>query len=142
MGQRHQIYVIARVRCKGETTSHRRCIAAYHHQWCYGRTALRSLSRFLRIASQPDNALMIRRDIASVQGNWGEVLADAPRDYDYVPCPFVAYLLHLAWTVNFSDSPVYVAEFSSFSNNVLNAKMQTSQGGMSTGLRKASNDQY
>ncbi|VDC07162.1 unnamed protein product [Peniophora sp. CBMAI 1063] len=137
MGQRHQVYVIARVRRKDETTGHRRCVAAYHHQWCYGRTALQLLSRFLKLISQPDNAQMIRREIANVQGNWGEVPAPpayAPRSReDYVPCPFIAYLLQLSWNVNLDDDPVYVAG-TTFSNAVLDARMETSQGDNNDGI--------
>ncbi|KZV67714.1 hypothetical protein PENSPDRAFT_611006 [Peniophora sp. CONT] len=132
MGQRHQIFVLARVRSKGEATGHRRCVAAYHHQWCYGRIALQCLSRFLRLASQPENFAMIRRDIANVQGDWGEVPAEDIRGI-YVPCPFIAYLLQLAWNVNLDDVPVYVAGVS-FSNAVLDARMQSSGGDNNDGI--------
>ncbi|VDC07179.1 unnamed protein product [Peniophora sp. CBMAI 1063] len=127
MGQHHHIYVIALVRRKDETTGQRRCIAAYHHQWCYGLTALLCLSRFLRLASQPDNALMIRREITRVQGRWGEMPVEAAAE-GYVPCPFTAYLMQLSWNVNLNDVPVYVAG-TTFSNNILDARMQTPQIG-------------
>ncbi|KZV67487.1 hypothetical protein PENSPDRAFT_688104 [Peniophora sp. CONT] len=137
MGQRHQIFVIACVRRKGETTGQRRCVAAYHHQWCYGLTALYCLSRFLRLASQPENSLMIRRDIASVQGNWGEVPQVATevkiRKECYVPCPFIAYLMQLAWNVNLDDVPVYVAG-TTFTNSVLDARMQSSGAANNDGI--------
>ncbi|VDB96757.1 unnamed protein product [Peniophora sp. CBMAI 1063] len=134
MGQRHQIYVIARVRCEDETTGHRRCVAAYHHQWCYGRTALHLLSRFLRLISQPDNVQSIRREIANVQGNWGEEPAEvAVGREDYVPCPFIAFLLHLAWNVNLDDVPVYVAG-TTFSNAVQDVRMDTSDGHNDDGI--------
>ncbi|KZV73359.1 hypothetical protein PENSPDRAFT_750106 [Peniophora sp. CONT] len=132
MGQRHQIFIVARVRSKGEKTGHRRCVAAYHHQWCYGRTALQCLSRFVKLASQPDNAASIRRDLANVDGNYVEESADE-EEREYVPCPFIVYLVQLAWNVNLDDVPVYVAGVS-FDNAVLDARMYTGDGDNNDGI--------
>ncbi|KAJ4319809.1 hypothetical protein N0V84_006190 [Fusarium piperis] len=57
MGQRHQLFVIARV------GKHYRSLAAVHHQWLYGVSALRSSLRLLRIFSDPGNRLALEHEL-------------------------------------------------------------------------------
>ncbi|WAO92210.1 hypothetical protein NCS54_00970600 [Fusarium falciforme] len=57
MGQRHQLFVIARV------GKHYRSLAAVHHQWLYGVSALRSCLRLLRIFSDPGNRLALKHEL-------------------------------------------------------------------------------
>ncbi|KAI8664527.1 hypothetical protein NCS55_00961800 [Fusarium keratoplasticum] len=57
MGQRHQLFVIARV------GKHYRSLAAVHHQWLYGVSALRSCLRLLRIFSDPGNHLALKHEL-------------------------------------------------------------------------------
>ena len=75
MGQRHQAFVIARVRPHSADSStgtppKYHCIAALHHQWCYGRLALQAAYRFITKAMQMNNAQIIRAEIASIQGKY------------------------------------------------------------------------
>ncbi|KAK0190980.1 hypothetical protein F5146DRAFT_1121358 [Armillaria mellea] len=68
MGQRHQVSAIAKVIPKGYTRAYYRCIAAWHHQWCYGTLPLKATRRFLTLLKQKNNAEIvldeIRRDPA------------------------------------------------------------------------------
>ncbi|KAK7425042.1 hypothetical protein QQZ08_008318 [Neonectria magnoliae] len=57
MGQRHQLFVIARV------GSHYRTLAAVHHQWLYGVSALRSCRRLLRIFSDANNRITLKHEL-------------------------------------------------------------------------------
>ena len=57
MGQRHQLFVIARA------GKHYRSLAAIHHQWLYGVSALRSCLRLLRIFSDPANRLALKHEL-------------------------------------------------------------------------------
>ncbi|EMD41065.1 hypothetical protein CERSUDRAFT_91822 [Gelatoporia subvermispora B] len=98
MGQRHQAFIIARVRSrprKGAQTSapKYRCIAALHHQWCYHTGLLRATRRLLDLVRQKENADIIRMEIRSIEHRnrvtWG--------DDCWTPCPFTAALLAFAW---------------------------------------------
>ncbi|KAL5592420.1 hypothetical protein FOBRF1_013446 [Fusarium oxysporum] len=57
MGQRYQLFVIARV------GNYYRPLAAIHHQWLYGVSALRSCRRFLRISSDPSNRIALKHEL-------------------------------------------------------------------------------
>ena len=102
MGQRHQVFLIARVNSKAHEKTpakicHYRCIAAFHHQWCYGRLPLKAARRFLTLAKQKDNAQIIREEL---------------RNFDnatslHVPCPYSLFLLATAWTVDLTPGSEY-----------------------------------
>lgn len=57
MGQRHQLFVIARI------GKYYRPLAAIHHQWLYGMSALRSCRRLLRIFSDPSNRNALKHEL-------------------------------------------------------------------------------
>ena len=57
MGQRHQLFVIARI--KGQY----RQLCAIHHQWLYGHTALRRCLTLLRIFQHPVNRLPLQQEL-------------------------------------------------------------------------------
>lgn len=57
MGQRHQLFVIAKVNGKY------RSLAAVHHQWLYGPTALRRCRGLLDIFSNPKNAISLQEEL-------------------------------------------------------------------------------
>lgn len=57
MGQRHQLFIIARL------GKHYRSLAAVHHQWLYGVSALRACLRLLRIFSDPSNRLALKHEL-------------------------------------------------------------------------------
>ncbi|GAM86214.1 hypothetical protein ANO11243_042260 [Dothideomycetidae sp. 11243] len=58
MGQRHQLFVIARI------GRHYRSLAAVHHQWLYGMTAIRICLRLLRGFGDPANHRALTRELA------------------------------------------------------------------------------
>ncbi|KAI5462110.1 hypothetical protein BGZ63DRAFT_354729 [Mariannaea sp. PMI_226] len=61
MGQRHQLFVIAKV---GE---HYRSLAAVHHHWLYGMSALRQCLLLLQIFSTEANRPMLRQELAMAE---------------------------------------------------------------------------
>jgi hypothetical protein len=105
MGQRHQAFVIARVRPQGSTTANYRCIAAIHHQWCYGRLPLRAAHRFIELVRQPRNAEIIGYEIDAIHDKYGRY--EQEPDMPDVPCPFVSILLQQAFCVDLSKEGSY-----------------------------------
>ena len=130
MGQRHQVYLIARVLSrvaphgKPLDKTRYRCIAALHHQWCYGRLPLWATTRFITLIKQKENAEIIREEINNIHGLYG--IFRTPPKLPEVPCPFVHFLMHSAWTSDLNDPK----EFYESSATVLPAGMGTRQGGM------------
>ena len=120
MGQRHQVFLIARVKSKahGETLAETRyrCIAALHHQWCYGRLPLRAARRFLTLAKQVDNAQIIREELRNFDN------ATSSK----IPCPYSLFLLASAWTVDLTPGEEYNSR-----GHILSAEMGSSDGGSS-----------
>ena len=126
MGQRHQVYLIARVTPHGKPLGETRyrCIAALHHQWCYGRLPLQAATRFINLIKQKENAEIIREEINNIHGLYG-IFRTRPK-LPGVPCPFALFLLHSAWTTDLNDSE----NFYESSGSILLAGMGTRQGGM------------
>jgi hypothetical protein len=130
MGQRHQAFVIARVlpHSPGSAAAPKyRCIAAFHHQWCYGRLPLHATHRFITQVKQRSNAEIIRTEIAAIQGKfgrWGEE-PKLPR----LPCPFTAFLLATNWSTDLENADQAYASGVSFNNAALDADMGSGQGG-------------
>ncbi|KAI0722013.1 hypothetical protein C8T65DRAFT_629987 [Cerioporus squamosus] len=120
MGQRHQAFLIARVRPHGTPPDHpgnRRCIAALHHQWCYGTLPLRAMRRLVTLISQPDNAAIVRAELRAIQGKFDGT------------CPFIATLLLSAWTVDLEEDSFYAS-----SGRLLSAYMGCWDGANNDGL--------
>jgi hypothetical protein len=105
MGQRHQAFVIARIRPHGSTAAKYRCIAAIHHQWCYGRLPLLATHRFLKLVRQPRNAEIVQYEIDAIHGQYGRFKKKPAMPK--VPCPFVSILLQQAFSVELSDENSY-----------------------------------
>jgi hypothetical protein len=95
MGQRHQAFIITRVIPHGGTKPLYRCIAAFHHQWCYGKLPLQATRRLLTLVKQKDNAEIIRAEIQSIHGKYGTI-GTKPK-IPSVPCPYIALLLAISW---------------------------------------------
>jgi hypothetical protein len=130
MGQRHQAFVIARVRPHSgdsSTPPKYRCIAAFHHQWCYGRLPLHATHRFITQVKQKDNAEIIRSEIAAIQGKFGRWKKKP--GLPHFPCPFTAFLLATNWSVDLEDPDAPYASGVSFSNAALEADMGSGEGG-------------
>ncbi|RDX52980.1 hypothetical protein OH76DRAFT_1553682 [Lentinus brumalis] len=107
MGQRHQVFLLARVRPHGAPPGHpgtRRCIAALHHQWCFGSLPLRAMRRLITLISQPDNATVVRAEVRAIQDRYGGPEVDSD-----TPCPFTANLLLTAWTVDLDLESFYAS---------------------------------
>ncbi|KAJ3535280.1 hypothetical protein NMY22_g6559 [Coprinellus aureogranulatus] len=92
MGQRHQLFLIARVRPRPGERKEYRCVAAFHHQWCYGRLPLRCVSRFRHLAKVKANADLIRRDLDNYH-------LGVERSDD-IPCPYISFLASMAFSLD------------------------------------------
>ncbi|EKM59040.1 uncharacterized protein PHACADRAFT_25167 [Phanerochaete carnosa HHB-10118-sp] len=77
MGQRHQAFIVAKVKPHGSSTASYRCIAAYHSQWCYGTLPVRATYRVLSAVKQPENAEVIREELRGIDGKYGPLPAEA-----------------------------------------------------------------
>lgn len=102
MGQRHQAFLIARVRPKHGEPAYR-CIAACHHQFCAGVLPLRAVYHFLRLITQSENAAIVRTELHEIDGKYGRSRQDGGR-MPQVPCPYSVSLLATAWTTNLDPS--------------------------------------
>ena len=131
MGQRHQAFLIARVRPYGVPPEHpgnRRCIAAFHHQWCYGILPLRAMWRLVNLVSQPENAAIIRAEIRALDGKYGGHGREKPTISE-VPCPYTASLLGCAWTTQLGDKDEFYSSGVTLEHALLPAGMDCWAGG-------------
>ncbi|KAF8895917.1 hypothetical protein CPB85DRAFT_206203 [Mucidula mucida] len=78
MGQRHQAFLIAKVVLHGGTKAYYRCIAAWHHQWCYGRLPIDATRRPITLLKQKDNAEIVRDEIVSYKGSMEDLANGQP----------------------------------------------------------------
>ncbi|KAJ7499023.1 hypothetical protein FB451DRAFT_1016034 [Mycena latifolia] len=129
MGQRHQIFIVARVTAHNAKTPRYRCVGAYHHQWCYGRLPLMATRRFISLIKQKDNAEIIEEEIRALQGKYA-LEEDKPR-LPQAPCPYALFLLASAWCV---DLEAHYTSGVSFENSVLDAKMGSTEGDNNEGI--------
>lgn len=88
MGQRHQLFVIARI------SGRYRQLAAIHHQWLYGHTALRRCLDTLKIFGNHSNRLPIEQELIAASkkdDDFWVAPADKYRDdkNSHVPFPFI-----------------------------------------------------
>ncbi|KAI0741124.1 hypothetical protein C8Q76DRAFT_791472 [Earliella scabrosa] len=90
MGQRHQAFLITRVRWYRTWTY--RCIAALHAQWCWGAEPLRSVHRFLALLRHKLNAAVVRSEISALNDQY-----HPNQPFPEVPCPYTASLMAHAW---------------------------------------------
>ncbi|KAI0751221.1 hypothetical protein C8Q80DRAFT_1156099 [Daedaleopsis nitida] len=134
MGQRHQAFLIARVRPHGAPPDHpgnRRCVAAFHHQWCYGSLPLKAMYRLATLVSQPENAAVIRAELHALDGKYGAAAAAYPCIPD-VPCPYTASLLGVAWTTDLG--PERFCSGTTLQNALLHAGMSCWGGDNNDGI--------
>ncbi|CDO75624.1 hypothetical protein BN946_scf184840.g7 [Trametes cinnabarina] len=100
MGQRHQAFLIARV---GVGNRHR-CVAALHHQWCYGTLPLRAARRFVTLVKQKDNAAVVRGELRALDN-----VKDGDDFESPTPCPYSRFLLWTAFSVDLETAPKYTS---------------------------------
>lgn len=92
MGQRHQLFVVARV------NGRYRNLCAIHHQWLYGHTALRRCLGTLKIFADPANRIPIEQELIAAHRH-DEAFWTVAEDEDdegnnnHVPFPFIATCL-------------------------------------------------
>ncbi|KIJ57363.1 hypothetical protein M422DRAFT_773947 [Sphaerobolus stellatus SS14] len=113
MGQRHQAFLIARVVPLDGDRAQYRCVAALHHQWCYGTLPLRATSRFFKLVKQPQNAFIVREEISALHGKYAEYGDEAT--IPDVPAPYTMFLLESAFYLDLSDPK----DFYSSQKNIL-----------------------
>ncbi|KAF8800188.1 hypothetical protein BYT27DRAFT_7342549 [Phlegmacium glaucopus] len=130
MGQRHQAYLIARITPHGQPLGETRyrCIAALHHQDCWGRLPLRATTRFMTLIKQKENAKIIREEIHSIHGLYGTF--GTPPKLPAVPCPFAHFLVHSAWSSNLN----YPDEFPASGSRMIPASRCTRRGDNNDGI--------
>ena len=108
MGQRHQLFVIARV------SGNYRSLAAVHHQWLYGHTALRRCRGTLKLFEHPGNRVPLERELiaaARYQENfWGassdsdaDEVSQAVKHSEKVPFPLIMTCLMLGASFDADD---------------------------------------
>jgi hypothetical protein len=98
MGQRHQLFVIAKI------ANQYRGLAVFHHQWLYGARALKQCLALLTIFSAPANRLAILQELAAARRH-GESFWTKSGTYDgcEVPFPFISTCLLLGASFNIED---------------------------------------
>ncbi|PIL36658.1 hypothetical protein GSI_00347 [Ganoderma sinense ZZ0214-1] len=124
MGQRHQAFLIARVRPHGAPQSdpgQRRCVAAIHHQWCYGLRPLLAMRRLITLMSHPENAAVVRAELQAIDGQYGSHGNEEPK-IPHVPCPYTASLLLSAYGTDLeAGREIYVSDRST--DHIMRASM-------------------
>lgn len=95
MGQRHQLFVIARI--KGRY----RQLCAIHHQWLYGHTALRRCRDTLNILGNTTNRIPIQQELiaASKKDDDFWLVGDDDKN-GHVPFPFIMTCLIIGSSFN------------------------------------------
>lgn len=99
MGQRHQLFVIARLKGKY------RSLAALHHQWLYGHTALSRCRDILQIFSNPSNRIPLAQELKDAESRGPEFWEYSEDETlyagkDAAPFPFITSCLILGASFN------------------------------------------
>lgn len=120
MGQRHQLFVIARI--KGRY----RQLCAIHHQWLYGHTALRRCRDTLSIFANATIRLPIQQELIAASKKDDDFWLDRDDDEKnaHVPFPFIMTCLVMGSSFNVdgyyhgvSVEPFYMAYDRGNNNN-------------------------
>ncbi|KAI0327935.1 hypothetical protein GY45DRAFT_1074891 [Cubamyces sp. BRFM 1775] len=98
MGERFQVYLIARGPARTPKRLSYQCIGAYHHQWCFETMPLRALHRFFTLLQQDENAAVVRDELRLQARAPGDV--KPPLYNPAVPCPYTLSLLSISWTTD------------------------------------------
>lgn len=120
MGQRHQLFVIARI------NGRYRQLCAIHHQWLYGHTALRRCRDTLSIFANATNRLPIQQELiaASKKDDDFWLVSDDYQKNAHVPFPFIMTCLVMGSSFNIDGyhhrvlvEPFYMAYNEGDNNN-------------------------
>lgn len=95
MGQRHQLFVIAKI------NGRYRNLLAVHHQWLYGHTALRRCLDTLKTFGSPANRMPIQQELIAASKHDEEFWVPENDVYSgYSPFPFIATCLIIGTSFN------------------------------------------
>ncbi|TRM69902.1 hypothetical protein BD626DRAFT_625185 [Schizophyllum amplum] len=134
MGQRHQAFIVAKVKPHGGGRARYRCIGALHHQWCYGSLPVKGIVRMTTMLKQKPNAQIVLEELRSIEGKYGSHLDEEP-EIPQVPCPYTLFLLNLAFNADLGSSSVSGQYISSGSHHgVLHASMGCWDGDNNDGI--------
>ncbi|KAJ8698182.1 hypothetical protein PTI98_004920 [Pleurotus ostreatus] len=105
MGQRHQIWLIAKVvpRDSTDNKAYYRSLGGFHNQCCYGRLPPRAVRRFIDLAKQKDNAEIIQIELDGVQKKYSRDAGEG--EMPVSPCPYTQFLLGLSCCVDLDSTP-------------------------------------
>ncbi|KAF5338855.1 hypothetical protein D9758_015579 [Tetrapyrgos nigripes] len=140
MGQRHQVFLIARLVPHGSTTgqAYYRCIVAHHHQWCYGTLPLKGTRRFLALLKNENNAEIIRDEIRRAQGVYGRNVKGTADErgplMPLMPCPYALFLLTQAWDCDVGDVKDSYASGAGLDSGALSPNMPSFGGDNNDGI--------
>ena len=98
MGERFQVYLIARSQARTPQRFRYQCIGAYHHQWCFETMPLRALHRFFTLLRQDENVVVVRDELRLLARTLEDV--KPPLYNPAVPCPYTLSLLAISWTTD------------------------------------------
>lgn len=91
MGQRHQLFAIAKINGRYRT------LCAIHHQWLYGQTALKRCLGTLKIFADPANRVPLEQELIAAQLHdeafWTATGKECRKEDSHVPFPFIATCL-------------------------------------------------
>ncbi|KAJ7146261.1 hypothetical protein C8R44DRAFT_599276 [Mycena epipterygia] len=134
MGQRHQIFIVARVAPQGSTVARYRCVGAYHHQWSVPKSfiPLMQARKFLTLIKEKDNVRIVKREICAIQGKYGP--GDSEPKFPAIPCPYTTFLLASAWNVDLEVRDQYYVSGVDFRYSVLPATMGSTEGDNNDGI--------
>ena len=101
MGQRHQLFVIAKIAGKY------RNLAAIHHQWLYGATALKRCHRLVQIFQANENRMPLEQELISAR----HLNEQSWKTHDWrcsgkdavIPFPMITTCLTLGASFDFTD---------------------------------------
>ena len=91
MGQRHQLFVIAKINGRYRT------LCAIHHQWLYGQTALKRCLGTLKIFQDPATKVPLQQELIAAQRHdeafWTATQKEYYKKNSHIPFPFIATCL-------------------------------------------------
>ncbi|KAH9889353.1 hypothetical protein C8Q73DRAFT_707260 [Cubamyces lactineus] len=119
MGERLQVFLIARGPTQGRRWGYQ-CVAALHHQWCFGTMPLQALHRFFNLLRQAENKAIVRdelRHCLQCLSNTDSIFNPA------VPCPYTSSLLSISWTTDL-ELQTYLSS-SSYKSGLLDTRYES-----------------
>ena len=93
MGQRHQLFVIAKINGRYRT------LCTVHHQWLYGHTAVKRCLGSLKILQDPGNRVPLQQELLIAKDREESLWPGDPPELggheEYIHFPFIATCLTL-----------------------------------------------